>query len=698
MIKKGLYLLAVIALVSSCKSDSKETLVFQYKEMIKHLGVEKGDLLIEKTIMGANELYSIHIRFSANTLNDVSTIIIRELTDFEVGLSFYRYGPWKAWTKPVRIEKLADMYADDNQFFLWKTKQGIYGAIVPLSGNGYRSTIGSQDNNLTVVSASGIEKETSRVPSAIIAFGTNPYELIEAAYRHTMKIMNKEENLRKNKEFPNPFEYLGYCTWDAMYDQMSEEILINAVGHFTRNNFPLRTLIIDDGWLDMQPDRKLKSFNPDKNKFPNGLKPMIDALKDKKGIQHVGIWHTINAYWQGIDPESELAAQYPLFKYIDMETWLLDSFELEEFVIADPRTEKGFSFFDDWYTYLSSEGVNFVKVDNQMVTERVAQGQVPIFEFAEIWHESLQRAVSKHFNGAVINCMDMTNDAFYNFSTSAIARTVEDYFPYKEGETYNLEKGNAAAHVLSACYNALYFGQMVYADYDMFQSHHPDAEYHAISRALSGGPIYVSDVPGQQNFDILRRLIISDGRILRSDAPLVPTEDCLFQVQEAGLLKTFSHTGNTGLLAIFHARDSEEESTSWKVNEITLFQKHPVDEPFVAWDFKEKKAFVTDLQSSHDLSLKRMGVKLYWIAPLMDGIAPLGLLDKYNGAASIKELKDEGSRVHFKVIDGGTFGIYASTKVYAITVNGQDHAFRYNDNLITMELPEGKESVIVITK
>ena len=46
--------------------------------------------------------------------------------------------------------------------------------------------------------------------------------------------------------------------------------------------------------------------------------------------------------------------------------------------------------------------------------------------------------------------MDMTAEAYLNFGSSAVARTSEDYFPYEADENYNLQKGNAAAHVLQA--------------------------------------------------------------------------------------------------------------------------------------------------------------------------------------------------------------------------------------------------------
>lgn len=37
-----------------------------------------------------------------------------------------------------------------------------------------------------------------------------------------------------------------------------------------------------------------------------------------------------------------------------------------------------------------------------------------------------------------------------------------------------------------------------------------------------------SDAPGKHNFDLLRKLVLPDGSILRARLPGRPTKDCLF--------------------------------------------------------------------------------------------------------------------------------------------------------------------------
>lgn len=72
-------------------------------------------------------------------------------------------------------------------------------------------------------------------------------------------------------------------------------------------------------------------------------------------------------------------------------------------------------------------------------------------------------------------------------------------------------------------------GNFIHPDWDMFQSTHPCAEFHAASRAISGGPIYISDCVDEHDFELLARLVLPDGSILRCRHYALPTRDCLFE-------------------------------------------------------------------------------------------------------------------------------------------------------------------------
>jgi stachyose synthetase len=60
-------------------------------------------------------------------------------------------------------------------------------------------------------------------------------------------------------------------------------------------------------------------------------------------------------------------------------------------------------------------------------------------------------------------------------------------------------------------------------------SDHAGAAFHAASRAIYGGPVYVSGSLGGHDFALLRRLVFSDGTVPRCLHYALPTRDCLFK-------------------------------------------------------------------------------------------------------------------------------------------------------------------------
>ena len=137
------------------------------------------------------------------------------------------------------------------------------------------------------------------------------------------------------------------------------------------------------------------------------------------------------------------------------------------------------------------------------------------------YHAALEASIASHFPGnAAINCMCHSTENVFNFAQSAVARTSDDFWPR--------DPASHRAHVAVNAFNAVFFSPLVLPDWDMFHSRHPAARLHALARVVSGGPVYVSDAPGNHDAALLRRLALPDGRVLRPALPGRPTADCLF--------------------------------------------------------------------------------------------------------------------------------------------------------------------------
>jgi hypothetical protein len=622
-----------------------------------------------------------------------------EISGFKTGVEIWRYKPWNSWTKPLRVSSPAEMHDWDVQFFYWKYDDGTYGATIPLSGNGYRTTLGSENGKFGCKSLTYTdEAQSTDIPMMAIGFGNNPYELFHELYSAGLKMMGKSENMREKKTFPEPLEYIGWCTWNSseLGKNLDEKHLLEGTATFTDRKFPLGWLLIDEGWFD-QDGSRLNAFTPNPAKFPNGFKSLTSKLKNQYGLKYVGIWHAYDGYWNGINADSKLGQWYKseLFSWIQNERVEVPSKPVT-YSFIKPESDSLKTFYETWHKYLVGEGFDFIKVDNQLVSERMSVGTYPIWKIADKMHQALYASTFKNFNGAIINCMDMTNEAFYNFGKSAVARTVEDYFPERDGGVgYTLEKGGPAAHVLMALYNSLYFSQMVFTDFDMFESNNTYGTFHAAARAISGGPVYVTDTPGKQKFDVLWPLVDKNGRIIRADRPAMLTEDCLFQLQDNKPLKAFSFVGNSGLMAVFNAADADQVSGTVSPSEI----KGLNGTTFAVYEFYSHELTVMKKNESKKITLNRMGDKYFNFVLINNGVALIGLVNKYNAPKTIISSKIGKNRIEVSLAEEGTFKALLPSKPVSVSLNDMPlDNFTYNNGVLTatIYLETAKEANLII--
>ncbi|GLT96046.1 hypothetical protein SLE2022_136950 [Rubroshorea leprosula] len=111
-------------------------------------------------------------------------------------------------------------------------------------------------------------------------------------------------------------------------------------------------------------------------------------------------------------------------------------------------------------------------------------------------------------------------DGIYSAKQTAVVRASKDFYPR--------DPASHTIHISTVAYNSIFLGEFMQPDWDMFHSLHPAAEYHATSRAVGGCPIYVSDTLGNHNFELLKKLVLPNGSVLRAQLLGRPTRDYLF--------------------------------------------------------------------------------------------------------------------------------------------------------------------------
>lgn len=610
------------------------------------------------------------------------------IPEFKHGVTLWRYKPWNSWSKPILINSPSEMEDWDVQFFYWEYNDGMFGACMPLCGEGYRTTLGQFQGKFGAKSASyGPGADKNGIPQMAIGFGKDPFLLFRDLYRTGLAAMGKSENRIDNKVFPDRLDYIGWCTWNASENgkKLNEEHVVEGVKSFTDNNFPLGWVIIDDGWFN-HSGQKLNSILPDKEKFPDGFKNMNRRLKEECGLKEIGIWHAFNGYWNGINPDSELGEKYKneLFSWKQKPSPLSpDSVNLVTYSFIKPESDSLLAFYRNLHKMLSEQGFTFLKVDNQLVVERMAVENYPIFTLSEKMHEALYKSADEYFEGVIINCMDMTADAYFNFGNSSVARAVEDYFPAEHGGVgYEMYQGNAAVHLVMAFYNSIYFQQMVYPDFDMFESSNPHAQFHAVARAINNGPVYVTDKPGKQNFELLKRLCYSDGKLIRASKALTPTFDCLFQVQQAKPFKAFSMSGVNGLLGVWNLADAENVSGTLSPSDVYGIK----GDDFIVYEYFSGDYWEISKNEKIDINLKKMGCQLYYVIPHENEVAAVGLVDKYNAPGTILSQKTDKGLLEVTVADYGKFLAVIPEKPKEVLLDGEKVEFDFNDNKLVVEI------------
>jgi raffinose synthase len=174
-----------------------------------------------------------------------------------------------------------------------------------------------------------------------------------------------------------------------------------------------------------------------------------------------------------------------------------------------------------------------------------------------MYNNAMENSVAERFtsdNGGIdcINCMCHSTENLYRYHATSVARASEDFFPDRSD--------SQTVHIVNVAYNSLFLGEICLPDWDMFHSLHEYAPLHAAARAVGGCPVYVSDKPGRHDANLLRKLVMPDGTVLRANLPGRPTRDCLFAnvgTDKVSALKIWNQNNVGGVVGAFHVQGVE---------------------------------------------------------------------------------------------------------------------------------------------
>ncbi|XXG72428.1 hypothetical protein AAC387_Pa07g1524 [Persea americana] len=681
------------------------------------------------------------------------------------GLRFLCAFRFKLWWMTQRIGTLGKDIPFETQFLIIEGNGGshldeecedgsgqsvVYTVLLPMLEGAFRAVLqGNERNEIEICLESG-DPAVERFEGTHLVFvgaGSNPFDVITNAVKMVEKHLQKFSH-RERKKIPDMLNWFGWCTWDAFYTDVTAEGVKEGLQSLNKGGVPPKFVIIDDGWQSVGMDATgIASKTQDAANFANrlidikenhkfqrsqreedpsiGLAPIISEIKHKHDLKYVYVWHAITGYWGGVRPGANGMKQYESKMECPISSPgvqsnepcdALNSITANGVGLVNP--DKAFNFYNELHSYLASAGIDGVKVDVQNILETLGAGHGGRVKLTRKYHKALEASIAKNFHdNGIISCMSHNTDGLYSVRRTAVIRASDDFWPRNPA--------SHTIHIASVAYNTLFLGEFMQPDWDMFQSLHPMAEYHGAARAVGGCAIYVSDKPGNHDFNLLKKLVLPDGSILRAKLPGRPTKDCLFSDpcrDGRSLLKIWNLNDYSGVVGVFNCQGAGWCRVQKKnlihdeqPNPITgLLRSRDVDQlPKVAKNGWNGDAVVYSHLGGEvvyltkdallPVTLKAREYEVFTVVPVKElsngsSFAPIGLIKMFNSGGAIKELLYEADRnaiVDMKVRGCGIFGSYSSTLPKRITVDGEEIEFAYDESkcLVTLLLSVPQEEL-----
>lgn len=543
---------------------------------------------------------------------------------------------------------------------LFKLSNGKFMTIMPLSGEASVSWLETQNDGKLMVDYGTLGTapvpENTEVPLLAWATGDNIYESMAEVWNKlaNSEIYKNKLSLRSQKEYPEAMNYLGWCTWEQYHKNISEKIILDGIDNIENSGIPIRWLLIDDGH-QTDSHRLLKSYTPNKEKFPGGWEPIV-SRKDEQKIKWMGIWHGFLSHWNGVDKEN------------DME-------ELKPYLMPNPQRSKGLLPKDDmksseaFYEYMISnikaQGFDFMKTDNVSRSTLEYSGAPNAAKAQKENVLALEETCFEN-NIGLMNCSAQNIIDLLNATHSATMRTSPDY------QKNNLP--TSKSQILQSVFNVIWLGQTLWPDHDMFHSSDSQvAETMAVTKAMSGGPIYLSDAPETFNKEIIMPLCYNGGLLIRPEAPGVPLPESVFSdvlYEQQNVYKVISPLKNKACaIAAYNLSVDNEQVLKGHIsagdysNASVMLQPYPgkwsvPSDGLVVFDWNKKEGQKIS-KNGIDFEIKGFGHKLFFMCPINNGWAVIGRTDKYLSPATVEILAVNGENLSIKMHEAGNIVLYS---------------------------------------
>jgi len=675
-----------------------------------YINLAQGIPIAKKIVF--SELGSSGIRILENYtgIPDSSGILgTYELTigDFKRGCYYSDRQPKNSWTAggnqyaPYILNGNFDRVVDEKFsyrgiFLVLEQKSGGFLVLLPVSDSQTMSWIEATDNHTLKLyfGTLGTKSVTCDVPLIAWSKSDDVYtacrKVWELAIGSKPVLGNTDWRYRKN--YNECFKYLGWCSWEEYKKEISSDLLVDVARKIENSVIPVRYILVDDGHQNgIEEGVRLKSFVPDRRKFPKGWQPFLDMRKEDK-IKWMGLWHSFDGLQNTIHPDNDFgelnnhlmkvtpANSNPkpgLTKVQSADNKLVDVVSSNKAGIV-PRDNaiSSKAFYDALIGSVKKWGFDFAKIDYQLRDLWWYSGTDNAVAATANNLQSMERAANRDLKG-LINCMAHNPVCIFNTRYSAITRSSMDY---KVGDA-----PKSRHHLWQSFNNTPLLGQTVWGDHDMFHSSDPySGRMMAVSKAMSGAPVYLSDNPDKFVEEYIKPLCYQDGELLRPIAPGAPLpESMLIQpMEEKSPYRVIAPFQDGSAAIVVYNLYSNVKFDYWTKPtgeaEIPATVKgyispedytHGADmvQPFpgkwhipagglVAWDWYDRKGFKLEKQVEFDL--KGFSDKLFIVSPVKNDWAIIGRSDKYLSSSVNEDVITSDSKLKVTLHESGPIVIW----------------------------------------
>lgn len=507
------------------------------------------------------------------------------------------------------------------------------------------------DGTLTLyISTLGEDYLTGQVPLLLTQRAESAYDVFGNAY-NTLIADKKVSSLKRriDKEYFEAFDYLGWCTWEHYHYDIDETKILYDMDAIEASGIPIRYVLIDDGHIANE-NRQLTSLTPDKQRFPNGWTRIMKRKQFDK-IRWIGLWYSLSGYWLGISANNDFPqkVRQALYSYNGS-------------LLPGTSSNNIETFYEYYVNTMKKNGFDFLKIDNQSFTLPLYMGNTQAIRQAKDCNLALEHQTRKAQIG-LTNCMAQNVLNTDHTLHSAVTRVSIDYKKYDE----NMAK----SHLFQSYTNTLLLGQTVWPDHDMFHSCDTVCgDLMARSKAISGGPVYLSDSPSDFISGNILPLIDKSGKIFRPSAPAIPTPESILTnpLQSGKGYRVSAPTGNEAVSVICYNLNTspnyKEVRTFVSPNDYLVWKKatspstSPADS-ILAFNWKKQTAEI--LTTDKEMKLKGFTDCLFHLCPIRQGWGIIGIQEKYLSPATVQLLSRTNDTLTLNVLCTGTLRVWVES-------------------------------------